>query len=253
MLRVERRFAMLPDESVVRVDEGITNLSEEAQPLYWVQHATIGAPVFGAGSFVVTSARQGLTGPGMYGQRDRLLADAKFVWPQAPSETGTAADLRELFVEPGIGFVTALHQPAERVFGFVGAVNSLEHVALVYVFTARNFPWLTLWEENHCRQEYPWNGRVQARGLEFGSSPFPLGKREIEARGDVLGRATSRRIAPGERVRAPWAMVAVRSADLGAIDDVVVEEDLLQIVSGGRSISVQARGLANFLRGDETE
>ena len=248
-LRVERRLSLLPGESIVRVDEAVTNLSAEAQPLHWVQHATVGPPLFGEGARVATSATRGVTGPRMYGDRDLLYPEAEFVWPQAPGADGGLVDLRKLFGEPGTGFVAAIRQP-ERGIGFVAAVNPAEHVALIYVFAARDFPWLTLWEENRCRQEYPWNGHVQARGLEFGTTPLPLGRRAIDAAGAVMGHATSRRIAPDERIRAPWAMAAVRLADpAGAIEDITVEGDLLRMVSGGRAVEMRARGLARFLLG----
>jgi len=248
-LRVDRRLSLFPGESIVRVDEAVTNLSAEAQPLHWVQHATVGPPLFGEGALVATSATRGITGPRMYGDADLLCAASEFIWPQAPRADGGLADLRELFAEPATGFVAAIRQP-EREVGFVAAVNPAENVALIYVFAAHDFPWLTLWEENRCRQEYPWNGRVQARGLEFGTTPLPLGSRAIEATGDVMGHATSRRIAPNERIRAPWAMAAVRLVDpAGAIEDVTVDDDLLRMVSGGRAVEMRARGLARFLLG----
>lgn len=248
-LRVERRLSLLPGESILRVEEAVTNLSAEAQPLHWVQHATVGPPLFGEGARVATSATRGVTGPEMYGDRDLLFAEAEFIWPQAPGADGGLVDLRKLFEEPGTGFVAAVRQP-ERGIGFVAAVNPAAHVALVYVFAACDFPWLTLWEENRCRQEYPWNGRVQARGLEFGTTPLPLGRRAIDAAGPVMGHPTSRRIAPDERIRAPWAMAAVRLDDpAGEIEDIKVEGDLLQMVSGGRAVEMRAGGLARFLLG----
>lgn len=248
-LRVERRLSLLPGESIVRVDEAVTNRSAEAQPLHWVQHATVGPPLFGEGALVATSATRGVTGPRMYGDRDLLYPEAEFTWPQAPRVDGGLVDLRKLFGAPGTGFVAAVRQP-ERGIGFVAAVNPAVHVALIYVFAARDFPWVTLWEENRCRQEYPWNGHVQARGLEFGTTPLPLGRRAIDSAGAVMGHATSRRIAPDERIRAPWAMAAVRLADpAGAIKDITVEGDLLRLVSGGQAVEMRARGLARFLLG----
>lgn len=246
-LSVERRLSLLPGESVVRVDEAVTNLSGEEQSLHWVQHATVGPPLFGEGALVATSATQGITGPRMYGDRDLLSQEAEFAWPQAPRADGGLADLQKLFLEPGTGFVAAIRQPDCEV-GFVAAINPADHVALIYVFATRDFPWLTLWEENRCRQEYPWNGHVQARGLEFGTTPLPLGSRAIDSAGAVMGHATSRRIAPGERIRAPWAIAAVQLAGPEAtIEDVSVEADLLRIVSGGRTVEVQAHGLEKFL------
>jgi hypothetical protein len=248
-LRVERRLSLLPGESIVRVDEAVTNLSAEAHPLHWVQHATVGPPLFGEGALVATSATRGVTGPRMYDDRDLLCAEAEFVWPQAPRADGGLADLRKLFGEPGTGFVAAIRQP-DREVGFVAAVNPAAQVALIYVFATRDFPWLTLWEENRCRQGYPWNGHVQARGIEFGTTPLPLGRQAIDAAGAVMGHATSRRIAPGERIPAPWAMAAVQLVGPdGTIDDVSVEGDLLRMVIGGKAVEMRARGLARFLLG----
>lgn len=248
-LRVERRLSLLPEESIVRVDEAVTNLSAEAQPLYWVQHATVGPPMFGEGARIATSARKGITGPRMYGDRDALRAEAEFIWPQAPGAAGGLVDIGEPFGERETGFVAAVRQ-SESGIGFVAAVNPAERLALLYVFAAGDFPWLTLWEENRCRREYPWNGDVQARGLEFGTTPLPLGSRTIHAAGPVMRHATSRRIEPYEQIRAPWAMAAVRLPDPAeTIEHIILEGDLLRVMSGGRAVEMQARGLATFLRG----
>jgi hypothetical protein len=32
-----------------------------------------------------------------------------------------------------------------------------------------------LWEENRAREAAPWNGKTRVRGVEFGTSPMPLG------------------------------------------------------------------------------
>jgi len=43
------------------------------------------------------------------------------------------------------------------------------------VFDRHRFPWIALWEENRARENAPWNGTTRARGVEFGTSPMPLG------------------------------------------------------------------------------
>lgn len=45
---------------------------------------------------------------------------------------------------------------------------------------------MAIWEENKARIEAPWNGNTQARGLEFGSTPFPVGKLEAFSRGPLF-------------------------------------------------------------------
>ncbi|HEX4156501.1 MAG TPA: DUF4432 family protein [Acidobacteriaceae bacterium] len=251
-LSVERRFSLCPGESVIRVEERITNRSDQARPLHWVQHATVGPPMFGEGALVATSAMLGTTASSMYGERDLLEPAAAFVWPYVPGAHGAMIDLRRPFQERSTGFVAAVRQPAEREHGFVAAMNSAERVALMYVFAADDFPWLTVWEENDCRQEYPWDGKVQARGLEFGTTPLPLGKEIIDAAGPVLGYPTSRRIDSGATVSARWIMATATGVSLpSSIDDIVVEDDFLLLASAGEKIRVAARGVASFFVGLE--
>lgn len=249
-LVVERRLSLSAEEPVIRVDERITNCSDQARRLHWVQHATVGPPMFSEGMSVATSAMLGTTASRMYGDRDLLEPDTTFEWPYASSVYGESIDLRRLFQRRSTGLVAAVRQPAEREFGFVAAMNSAERSALIYVFAVRDFPWLTVWEENDCRQEYPWNGRTQARGLEFGTTPLPLGKEAIDAAGPVLGYPTSRDMEGGATVGARWIMAAATGVALpNSIDDIVVEEDSLLVVGPEEKIRVAARGIANFLRG----
>jgi hypothetical protein len=49
-----------------------------------------------------------------------------------------------------------------------------------------------IWEENHSRDQPPWNGRTMTRGMEFGVSPVPESRREMVERGRMFGVPTFR-------------------------------------------------------------
>jgi hypothetical protein len=70
---------------------------------------------------------------------------------------------------------------------YVAALNQREHLLLGYCFGREDFPWTAVWEENKARTDAPWGERTQARGLEFGSTPFPVGRREAFANGSLFG------------------------------------------------------------------
>jgi hypothetical protein len=247
-LAVERVYTLKRGEAILRVQETLTNLGEASRNLHWVQHATVGNPAFSEGARVVTSARQGLTWPLDYEGKNALKVDAPFEWPLAPGSAGKAVDLSALFTIPHSGFVAALKQPAGRSLAFVAAQDLNARVLLVYVYPASIFPWLTLWEENQARDEAPWNGGVCARGLEFGTTPFPLGNEAVDAQGSVMGAPISRPLAPGKSITARWLVGAAQlPPDGGDLHDVVVEEEALVLRCSRGEAHVSAGGVAYFL------
>lgn len=246
-LRVERDFSLLPGESVLRVDERVTNMSDASRRLHWVQHGTIGAPIFSKGGRVTSSVRDGITWPNDYEGLNLLDQDKKFTWPLAPRVGGCAVDLRHLFVERGSGFVVAAHQSADREHGFIAVVEP-HGIAMGYLFSSNVFPWVTLWEENRARLDAPWSGEVQARGLEFGTTPLPLGNEAVDAGGDVLGSSTSLQLGPRQSQRAPWMLfLAEIPRGWKEVEDVRVEGDEIVLFHRREEVRLAARGAATFL------
>lgn len=247
-VRVERQFSLLEDESVLRVEESVTNLRATVRALHWVQHATFGAPLFASGARTTTSVRDGMTWPLDYDGCNLLARDAAFTWPHAPGKNGDSVDLRELFTERGSGFVAGAHQTAEREHGFVAVCHAGIGMAVGYLFRAEHFPWVTLWEENCARHNAPWGGRVQARGMEFGTTPLPLGNEVVDARGPLAGRSTSRKIGAYETLRAPWLLFLAETPHSWLeIEDVRVEADEIVLTHGSEYVRANARGVAAFL------
>lgn len=248
-LRIERHLSLLLGESVLRCDERVLNLSDTSRPLHWVQHATIGSPLFSSTTSRVTaSVCDGLTWPLDYEGCDLLKRDAAFTWPFAPGASGETVDLRKLFTHRGTGFVAATRQQSGRRHGFVAACNPETGLAMGYLYSAELFPWLTLWEENRARESFPWNGSVQTRGLEFGTTPFPLGNDAVDAHGPVLGTKTSLSIQPHQTIRAPWLLFLARIPETcRQIDDIRVEANEIVLMHDTQQIRLRAAGAAASL------
>lgn len=248
-LHVEREFFLAPGESILRVEERVTNLRAAERALHWVQHSTFGAPLFGSGDGRATaSVQDGVTLPADYDGRNLLARDTRFSWPYAPGANGESIDLRQLFGHSGAGFVAATQQAAGREHGFVAVCHAEIGLAVGYVFRVEDFPWVTVWEENYARDAAPWLGRVQARGMEFGTTPLPLGNEVVDARGPLFGRETSRRIGAHETVRAPWLMfIAEVPRGWREIEDVRVEADEIVLMHQGESVRVRASSVGAFL------
>lgn len=250
-LRVEREFLLLAEESVLRVDERVTNLRDSERALHWVQHATFGAPFAVPGSTRTTaSVKRATTWPLDYEGRDLLMRDAGFIWPNAPTVDGTTADLRELFIRRGTGLVAAARQSEEREYSFVAVCDGAAGKVVGYVFRTSNFPWLTVWEENCARGAAPWLGISQVRGMEFGTTPLPLGNEAVDERGLLFETPTSRRIAARQTLRTPWLLFAAEvPRGWHEIEDVQVEENALVLLCGNERATVRAQGVAQFLGG----
>jgi hypothetical protein len=249
-LRVQRHLSLLPGESVLRVEEHVTNLASTSRGLHWMQHATIGVPLFrNGGARITASVHNGITWPLDYEGSNLLERDAAFSWPCAPRADGGRVDLREVFTREGTGFVAALHQHAGREHGFIAACHAETGLAMGYLFSVALFPWVTFWEENRARRDAPWCGRVQARGLEFGTTPLPLGNEAVDAHGPVLGSPTSLPIGAHQIQRAPWLLfLAEIPHTWSEIEDVRAEADEIVLIHGGETVRLKASGAADFLQ-----
>jgi hypothetical protein len=84
--------------------------------------------------------------------------------------------------------------------------------------------------------------------MEFGTTPLPLGNEIVDARGPLLGSATSRKIRGHETLRAPWLLfVADVPHGWREVEDVRVEADEIVLMHEGQQVRLNARGVAAFL------
>jgi hypothetical protein len=104
-----------------------------------------------------------------------------------PRSAGGTTDLRT-FVDLPVsgGFTTHLMDPSKEEAFFL-AWSPQSKVLVGYAWRRADFPWLGIWEENHCRTFPPWNGQTITRGMEFAVSPMPESRRLMIERGKLFG------------------------------------------------------------------
>jgi hypothetical protein len=175
-LRFRREIFLAPDAFTACITEIVTNISGNAVEFQWVQHAAFGEPFFAKDEATLfLSGKHGVTWPAGYEGHDLLRADAEFEWPYAQSIDDEPIDLSQPFLRDGTGFVAAVLASLERENAFVAIHNRRHQLVAGYCFDFRLFPWIALWEENRARAYAPWNKGTRVRGVEFGTSPMPLG------------------------------------------------------------------------------
>jgi hypothetical protein len=175
-LHFRREISLAREAFSACFTEIVTNLSGDAVDFQWVQHAAFGEPFFANGeATLLVSGTRGVTWPAGYEGCELLASAVEYQWPYAPSLDGGSANLSQPFVRDGTGFVAALLADSDRENAFVAVHNRRQQLLAGYCFDRKSFPWIVLWEENRARAYAPWNKRTRVRGVEFGTSPMPLG------------------------------------------------------------------------------
>lgn len=201
-----RRDISLPSEAFgASITETVTNLSGTALELQWVQHSAFGEPFFAKGEATLfTSGMRGITWPAGYEGRELLAGDLEFQWPHAQSIGGEPADLSQPFTRDGTGFLAAVLADSDRENAFAVVHNRRHQLVAGYSFDPTLFPWIVLWEENLARDYAPWNKRTRARGVEFGTSPMPLGLAHAREMRRLLDAPVFMSIEAGSSVQASY-------------------------------------------------
>jgi len=255
-LHLERKLQLHANESVIYVTESVTNSSTESHTLHWVEHVSFGPPFLAPqGSALSASTHRSISWPLGYEGHSLLQDDTPFTWPLAKRDDSPAdVDLSLPFQQPGHGFVAASQFDLAREDAFIAAINWQMSVAVGYCFLRSDFPWLAIWEENCARTNTPWSGRTQVRGMEFGTTPLPLGHEETERRGPLFDTPTSITIAPNtSRTVRYLIFVTAVPQHWRNLDNVTLACDTLSLHGSSpasalpETISLAARGCQTFL------
>jgi hypothetical protein len=251
-LAFEREIRLGAGESVAYVRETVINDRAGEHAFDWVQHATFGPPLLKEGeSTLSASGNRGITWPIDYDGGSMLANNREFTWPNAPLASGKGfADLRQPFATKGLGFIAGVQLDPGREQEYVLAVNWKKRLGVGYCFRRADFPWMTIWEENHSRVNPPWNGRTQARGMEFGTTPLPLGREETVRRGPLFGTPHQSVIAQGGKKTAQYLIFLFElPGGVDSIENVEAAGDAIVLYdrSGHPSLSIPAVGCGDFL------
>lgn len=228
-LRAVRKLHLTAGASSVLIEEQVTNVGKDSVEFQWVEHATFGAPLFTNGEArLFLSAKRGKTWPLGYEGHELLPPNLEFRWPVLPGLSGGSIDLSQAFPCSGTGFVASLLMDQQRSSGFLAVHNRRLELAAGYVFDSRTFPWIALWEENCARNYAPWDGVTRARGVEFGTSPMPLGLRHAREMGTLFDTPVLASISPGTTTGTAYHLFVTRlSQDCSEIEDITIDSNSL--------------------------
>lgn len=247
-LELIRKIMLRRGECVVYFSETVLNLKRCDHFFHWTQHVTLGPPFLSRRNCrVAVCATRGITSPHGYDEGKTLLAPKReFRWSKAPTTAGGMIDLRTPLLQRGAGFVASLLVDPRRRFGFVAALNTRHNLLIGYCFDRHDFPWVAIWEENQAVRAVPWKRRTQARGLEFGTTPLPLLRRESFAAGSLFGTPTFAYVpARGRKTIDYVAFVAHIPSNVREVTDVRLGQD--EILIYGRHSRTVARLAAQAL------
>jgi hypothetical protein len=280
-LEFSREIEMRTGESVVYLKETVANERKLDHFFHWTQHVTLAPPfVAPEDARVFMSATKGITSLEGYGGKALLESGKEFQWPLAPGSSATPSpgpprlmktpaaghplpqggegknwganfggevDLSHCFIHAGLGIVASLLLDPARDLQFVAALNTRHRLLFAYCFRRADYPWVTIWEENCARESPPWNGRTQTRGLEFGSAPLPVIRREAFTRGPIFGTPTFSTVPARGRLTVPYvAFLAHLPEGFSEVRDISLRKN--EILVQGREpdqvVSLPASGLA---------
>jgi hypothetical protein len=247
-LRFSRELRLRRGESVAYFTETVVNEKKADHFFHWTQHVTLGPPFLGPDtSRIAISATRGRTGAGGYGGKELLASGRDFRWPLAPADSGGDTDLTRPLARQGRGFIVTVLLNPRRQMQYVAALNEPHRLLVGYCFRRSDFPWVAIWEENQSRADAPWKGKAQTRGLEFGSTPFPLTRREAFAVSPLFDTPTFSVVpAKGKTTVSYLSFLAQVPEDFGEVRDIqVAGKEILIQGSGHRTpLRLPAAGLA---------
>ena len=249
-LRFSRQTRLRRGESVAYFTETVTNEKKADHFFHWTQHVTLGPPFLdSAACRVAIPATRGKTSAGAYGEVDLLAPSRNFHWPFAPGRSGGSVDLTRPLSQSGLGTLASVLVNPRKDVAYIAALNQPHRLLIGYCFRRVDFPWVAIWEENKARTNAPWNGRAQTRGLEFGSTPSPVLRRDAFAVSPLFDTPTFSIVpAKGKKVVNYLSFLAHVPEDFGWVRDIQVAKNEIQIQGTGRRSSVQlpASGLAQM-------
>lgn len=233
-----RRLELVDGEQVVYVDSTLENELAFDRPINWAEHATIGYPFLAPGKTVIdASVGKCQTRPHQNTPPNRrLVSDQPFVYPSAPLKAGGMADLRGIPDPPNsMDHSGCIFDPARRL-GFVTAINLEKRLLLGYLVRREEYPWLQEW------MNYPSNLAL-SRGLEFGTQPFDVSRRQTVEMGKMFDTPAFRWLPAKSKIGTRFLMFYTRvPAGFTQVDDVRQEGGQLIITDkkSGQTVRLAA-------------
>ena len=221
-----RTFRMVDGENVIYVESQLENLLGFDRPVNWAEHATIGSPFLASGVTVIdVSGSRSQTRPYPPNNRpeERLAAGQNFTWPMAPGMDGKSIDMRVTPENPHyVDHAATLIDPKLNL-GWVTALNPQKRLIFGYVFKREEYPWLQHWGN------YPANQKM-ARGMEFGTQPYDVPRREAVSAATMFDTPTYRWLPAKSKIETRFLLFYARVPEgFEKVDEVRLENGQLRI------------------------
>jgi hypothetical protein len=238
-----RTLELADGEQAVYVEGELESLLPFDRPVSWAEHATIGPPFLEAERTVIdVAAGRCMTRPARAraaGVPRRTVPEKEFTWPMAPAAAGGVADLRRMPAGHNSMDHSGCALDGNRELAWVTALHLDKRLLLGYVWRREEFPWIQKW------MNYPAAVERAALGLEFGTQPFDIARREAVDMGRLFETPTFRWLPAKSRVRAGFVMFYVRAPEgFAQVDDVEEKEGklVLRDFRSGKAVEVKLAG-----------
>lgn len=236
---LRRKVEMVDGEPVVYVETEIESLVGFDRPMNWAEHATIGAPFLTPEkTLVYASVDKCQVRPHEKGDMavNTIKGGEDFTYPFAPLIAGGVRNLRYVPNPPNSMDHTGCTMDPKKRLVFAAALRPDLNLAFGYLFRREEYPWLQEW------LNFPKNGAL-SRGLEFGTQPYDVPRRETVDTGKMFGVPTFRWLPAKSKVGSRFIMFYVHTpAGFSQIDDVRQEGGRLVIEDkkSGKTVTVGA-------------
>ena len=200
-MTVRREIRLEGNHAVFVVREHITNTGKLGRIYNIVQHPSIAPPFLNPATIVDSNAQYGF----VQGSAVPESVAAADLWPNTMIE-GELVDLRRFQNdETGTRYsdVSAFIFDDAQEHGWVTASSPNTGLLLGYLWRVEEYSWLAMWRARS-------NGRVAARGLEFGTTGLHQPYAELVRVGRILGRSLYQYIDAGETVEKSYIAFLVK-------------------------------------------
>jgi hypothetical protein len=211
-----RTLELVDGEQVVYVESTLENELAFDRPINWAEHATIGYPFLTPGKTVIdASVGRCQTRPHQNQPPNRRLVSGQpFTYPTAPLRAGGEADLRFVPDPPNSMDHTGCIFDPERRLAFITAIHLEKRLLFGYLVRREEYPWLQEW------MNYPSNLAL-SRGLEFGTQPFDVSRRQTVDMGKLFDTPAFRWLPAKSKIHSRFLMFYTRlPAGFTKVDDV---------------------------------
>jgi hypothetical protein len=197
--RMERRITIFANQSIIRLNEKVTNLGEEEMDYVWGQHIAFGAPFLSEDCAIRVPAEYITSEYHDDLPHYRLSSEQTNKWPMVQTAAGEMIDFSK--IPPSSQRATDLAYLSGLKDGWYAIHNSRMDLTVGVGWDVRVLPYIWLWQELRGLFGHPFFGRSYVMGMEPCSTPTSAGLVES------LNRGFTRSLSPGQSEELELSMV----------------------------------------------